>query len=773
MKKSQALVHKLRKSSSSGWTWKQDISRRIYESKYGLRGEGIEQAFAEIASVISAPERNRRKRETVATEFHDLMMHNRFIPAGRILANARIHSSVRNFSNCFTIPITDSLDDIYDAVKNDALISKSGGGVGMDISSLRPKGAPLASGGASSGAVSFLFVFDASGKIIQTGGGRRSARIALMDVSHPDIEEFITVKQGDRNKALTGFNISVKITDRFLEAVRKDADWDLTFKGRVYKTIRAADLFEKLMKNAYEHNEPGVLFSDTVERFNNGHAMGLRMNCVNPCGELVMPSEFSLCCLGHVMLPSYVRNPFSDKADFDFAAMERDIPWMVRFLDNVLDSQTYPLPQIRRTSLDWRRIGLGFTGLADSFAMLGLTYGSAPSRYLAERIGRSLRDSSYSASVGLAKEKGRFPKCDRPKLLKSHFIATLPKHLRHEIAKNGLRNIGLNTVAPTGTTSLSVGNNCSSGIEPIISLEYKRKVRTGEGDATTTETVYNRAWLLYRESPHYEDGVIPDIFKATVESGTIGVLDEIGLQAGIQKYVDHSISKTINLPEGTSYDQYRKLFLTAWEKGLKGFTSFNKSGSMAGIFETGKKQEIPDSERLAPRRPKELACDIHEVVSGGRNFLVLIGLHEGRPYEVFAADNTKKRIDTGHHKKGVIVKTSKRKYDLIVESASGNGEKTVIEDITATFTNSDYNTLTRFLSMSLRHRVPLQFVADQLTKDAHFVSFERGVSRVLKKYIAEGEKALGGKECPQCKSKKLVYREGCLTCAECHYSKCG
>lgn len=762
MRHTQALVHDLLKSSPR-WTWLQEVSRKVWESKYGLRGESVEEAFADIAVVIASAEKNRKGRENAARAFHDLLITNRFIPAGRILANARLDSKVRNFSNCFTIPVRDSLEEIYDAVKNDAIISKAGGGVGIDISPLRPKGAPLSTGGVSSGAVSFLFVFDASGKIIQTGGGRRSARIALMDISHPDIEEFIKVKQGDRNKALTGFNISVKIPDRFLHAVRRDGDWDLTFNGKVYRTVRAAELFETLMRHAYEHNEPGVLFSDTVERFNNGHHLGLRLDAVNPCGELVMPSEYSLCCLGHVMLPSYVRHPFTDKADFDFAALERDIPWMVRFLDNVLDVQSYPLPEIRRTSMRWRRVGLGFTGLADTFAMLGLVYASPPSRYLAGRIAKTLRDASYAASVRLARDKGRFPACDRPLLMKSRFIATLPKDLRRDISRHGLRNIGLNTVAPTGTTSLSIGNNCSSGIEPIVSLQYQRRIRTGEGDTTRTETVYNRAWLLFRSSPAFREDDIPPAFRATVEAGTIPILDEIDLQAAVQKYIDHSISKTINLPKGTTYEEYRKLFFHAWEKGLKGFTSFNSEGSMKGIFETS--PETP-AERFAPKRPVELACDIHEVTSHGRRFLVLVGLLDGRPYEVFAADNTDGNLAVGQARHGTIVKRKKKTYNLVIDG------RTVIADIVHAFGDTEYGTLTRLISMSLRHRVPLQFVVDQLSKDSHFVSFERGLARVLKSYIADGERPLASKTCPACGSPNLVYREGCLTCASCGNSKC-
>lgn len=765
MKRLLYLSNMLQKRTDKKWEWLQDISKKIYETKYGFRNEPIEQAFAEISAIISSAEKSLKKQEEIANKFYDLLMSNKFIPAGRILANCRINSKIRNFSNCFTIPINDSLEDIYDAIKNDALISKAGGGVGIDISKLRPKGAPLSTGGISSGAVSFLFVFDASGKVIQTGGGRRSARIALMDISHPDIEEFIQVKEGDKNKALTGFNISVKISDNFLNAVKKDSDWDLVFNGKVYKTVKARELFEKLIRHSFEHNEPGVFFSDTVERYNNGHFFNLYMDSVNPCGELVMPSNFSLCCLGHVMLPNYVRNPFTDKAYFDFKELEKDIPLMIRFLDNVLDVQSYPLPQIKKMSMDWRRIGLGFTGLADTFAMLGLNYGSIASSYFAERISKTLRDTSYRASLELAYEKGAFPACNKEKLSKSRFIATLPKDLREEIRKKGLRNIGLNTVAPTGTTSLSIGNNCSSGIEPIISLEYKRKIRTNNPDEYITETVFNRAWLLYQryKGKKSTEIDIPTFFNSTVEKGKISIFDELNLQAKVQKYIDHSISKTYNLPSGTTLDEYRKIFFMAWEKGLKGFTSFNKEGSMAGIFET-KKDQPP--KRFAPKRPKELECDIHEVSSQNRNILVLVGLYENRPYEIFAADNTDRRIDVGTYKKGIIVKTAKRRYDLVV-----NG-KTIIEDIPATVKDSTYSTLTRFLSMSLRHNVPLQFIIDQLSKDSNFVSFEKGLARVLKKYIKEGESDLSGRRCPKCNSSKLVFREGCLTCTECNYSKC-
>ena len=752
---------------SDKWTWLQPASEEIFSKKYKFHRENIEQVFDDVATVISEPEK-KEKRKEIKDAFYEMMINGRFLPAGRILANAWPGSKIKNYINCYTIGIQDDMDAIYDALKEDAKISKVGGGVGFDVSPLRPKGSPLSVGGEASGPISFLRIFDASAKIIMTGGARRAAHIALLDVSHPDIEDFITCKQGDKNRALTQFNISVKITDKFMKAVDSDSDWDLVFEGQVYKTVKAKYLYDLMVKNAYEHNEPGMFNLDAVNRYNNGWWLYEIHEC-NPCGEISMP-KYNVCCLASHNLAAYVEKPFTPEASFNFAKYSRDIYWGIRFLDNVLDASEYPLKKIYEQVHNLRRVGLGFTGLADMFAMMQIKYGSEDSKKLSDKIGRTLRDASYEASAMLAQEKGAFPSCDKEKLLQAKFIKQLPKEIRERIEHFGLRNIALNAVAPTGTISFSIGQNCSSGIEPIFSLEYKRRIRTkNDPDEYTEQDVFDYAWGVWRSAN--PDKEKPTYFVTTTD---VTPIDSIDIQAIFQKYVDHSISKTLNLPPSTTFEQYKDLYQYAYKSGLKGFTTFNPEGSMKGILEYNEpviNGNNGDSEyikrRFAPKRPDELECDIHEVTVKGKKYIVLVGKMKGSLYEIFVDDDSNGAIDVGKHKQGVIKKMTRGRYDLVARNGS---DTVIVENLSKNF-GGTYGSLARLVSMSLRHGTPLQFVVEQLTKSKEFVGFERSVSRVLKKYIKDGEKVMTGDLCPDCGSE-LEFREGCVACSQCLWSKC-
>lgn len=745
----------------SKWEWKQSISREIFEAKYCLRNEkSPEEVFRLIAEETSSVEREQQKWSDA---FFGELASGRLIPAGRILANARPDSPMKNYNNCFTIDIEDSMEGIYESLKEDAAISKMGGGVGFDISKLRPKGAPLSSGSCSSGVISFLRIFDQSAKTIMTGGQRRSAHIALLDISHPEIEEFITVKKGDKNKELTQFNISVKVTDDFIEAVRNDSDWDLVFGGKIYKTVKAGYLYDLLAKNAYNHNEPGIFYTDTVEKYNNGY-WAFKMDRVNPCGELVMP-PYSLCCLSAINLTGFVNNPFSDEAAFDFAAFAETVGIGVRFLDNILDVTAYPLEKIEKFSKKWRRIGLGITGLGDMFTMLGIKYGSDESKELSEEIAMTLRNESYRASAGIAAEKGPFPSFDTDKYLNAEFIKGLPENIRTAIKENGIRNVQMNTIAPTGTTSLSVGQNCSSGIEPIFALSYNRTIRTGKDDETVTEEVSDFAYNLYRELTGRNE--VPDYFVTTLD---IDPYDSIDVQAAFQKYIDHSISKTLNLPDNTSFDDYKNLFMYAYDKGLKGFTTFNPNGSMKGILEyQNRDEEEPIHTHHAPTRPRELPCDIHRVRAGRESIIVIAGKMKNSLYEIFVIDDPESKIDIETESRTVVRKEDSGRYDLVFINGV---EEVRLKDFTNQF-SSPNSSLARFISMALRHGTPLQFVVNQLQKDTNFTDFERSVARVLKKYIKDGEEVITSDgECPEC-TQRLTYTDGCITCFNCGYSRCG
>ena len=746
------------------FAFKQPLCEEIFRRKYMLHGEeSAEEVFRGVAREVASAETESLRTE-VEECFYQEIHSGRLIPAGRILANARPDSPMKNYNNCFTIDVEDSLEDIYDSLKEDAIISKMGGGVGFDISKLRPKGDSLSRGGESSGVISFLRIFDQSAKTIMTGGQRRSAHIALLDISHPDIEEFIEVKQGDANKELTQFNISVKITDEFMEAVEYDEEFKLHFDGRVYKTVRARKLYDKLAHHAFVHNEPGIFNVDTVERFNNGY-WAFAMDRTNPCGELVMPS-YSLCCLAAMKLSEFVTEPFSSNSSFDYDAFAKSVKVGIRLLDNVLDVTAYPLDRIETFSKQWRRIGLGFTALGTALTMLGIAYGSEESIEFASKMSTALRDASYRASSELAAEKGVFPAFDAPSILAANFIRSLPEDIRILIERQGLRNIQMNTVAPTGTTSLSVGQNCSSGIEPAFALQYERNIRVGRNNEIATETIYDAAWLTWKEKKG-DDQVAPPWM---VTSADIDPYRSIDLQAAIQQNIDHSISKTLNLPPRTTFDQYKELFFYAYKKGLKGFTTFNPEGSMKGVLERSEKSvDKSISRNSAPPRPHELPCEIHPVKVRGKQYIVITGNLNGSPYEIFWIDvPDDEEVIINGYSRGVVRKVKKGRYDLVMRDKN---PRLVLEDFTKVY-NTPNASLARFVSMALRHGTPLQFIIRQLQEDSHFTDFERVVGRVLKKYIRDGEEIITGNwRCPECETG-LIFREGCATCPACGWSKC-
>ncbi len=486
---------------------------------------------------------------------------------------------------------------------------------------------------------------------------------------------------------------------------------------------------------------------------------------------------YSLCCLSAINLTKFVVNPFTPSAYFDWEVYEETIRIGIRFLDNILDATEYPLQKIKDMSKQWRRIGLGFTGLADAWVMLGIVYGSQESKESSHKIGMALRNISYRTSVNLAREKGPFPACKKKLLAEATFIKQLPISIQKDIKRYGLRNIAMNTIAPTGTTSFSIGQNCSSGIEPIFSLQYDRNIRTGHGDETKKETVYDYAWLKYLELAEKDSSLDVNAPESFVTTFDIDVYDAIDTQAIFQRYIDHSISKTLNLPSGTTYETYNKLFKYAYDNGLKGFTTFNPEGSMKGILEATDKREVEVTDDVgtlknSTKRPKELICDIHEVTYKKEKYLLLVGLKDGLPYEIFVTKNINEEFNMEKHKEGKIIK-GKGKYSLVIT----NGEDSIcIDDIVVDFEEHDeteaFGSLSRFISMAIRHKVPLQFVVEQLNKDKKFMGFERTVSRVLKKYITEGEVVKTSKVCPECGNNDLHYQEGCLACGDCGWSLC-
>jgi ribonucleoside-diphosphate reductase alpha chain len=464
-------------------------------------------------------------------------------------------------------------------LKEAALTMQQGGGIGYDFSTIRPKGAPVAGVAAdASGPLSFMDVWDAMCRTIMSAGSRRGAMMATMRCDHPDIESFITAKQDAAR--LRMFNLSVLVTDAFMESVNADGSWDLVFGGKVYRTVQARDLWNRIMRATYDYAEPGVIFIDRINAANNLHYCET-IAATNPCGEQPLP-PYGACLLGSVNLARLVSNPFTEEARLDRDALDDLVRTAVRMMDNVIDTSGFPLPQQAEEARTKRRIGLGVTGLADALLMLGLRYGAMDAVSQTETWMKEIARSAYLASIDLAREKGAFALFDAEKFLASGTMQHMDHDVREAIRVHGIRNALLTSIAPTGTISLYAGN-VSSGIEPVFAYSYRRKVLQPDG-SRTEEEVEDYAVQLWRELNG--DAVLPEYF---VNAQTLEPLDHVRMQAAAQKWVDSSISKTINVPESISFEAFKDVYLAAWDQGCKGCTTYRPNevtGSVLAVSET-------------------------------------------------------------------------------------------------------------------------------------------------------------------------------------------
>lgn len=570
-----------------------DISARIWDAKYryrddrGVQDLTIEDTWHRIAGALAQVE--GANREAWEQRFYSILEGFRFLPGGRIQAGAGTSHRVTLF-NCFVMgTIEDSLDGIFDALKEGALTMQQGGGVGYDFSTLRPKGEPARRVGVvASGPVSFMHIWDSMCATILSTGARRGAMMATLRCDHPDVELFIEAKR--EPGVLRHFNLSVLVTDEFMDAVRHDAEWPLVFpvgegedvKGetvtrrwsggstarrcRVVRRTRARDLWDKIMRSTYDYAEPGVIFIDRINRLNNLWYCE-SISATNPCGEIPLP-PYGACNLGSINLTQFVRVPFSPAAALDMDGIGETAAIATRFLDNVYQVSRFPLERQAQTARSSRRIGLGLTGLADTLAMLGISYGSPESFRLAGEIMRHICHSAYRTSIVVAREKGAFPAFQAEPYLSGEFVRTLPQDILGGIRQYGIRNSHLTAIAPTGTISL-LGNNVSSGLEPIYELHFMRRIREADGGASIVR-VTDYAYRLFRQL-YGEDKPLPPVFVRATE---IQPPMHLEMQAALQAYVDNSISKTINVPGGYEYDEFRSLYETAYKKGLKGCTTF-------------------------------------------------------------------------------------------------------------------------------------------------------------------------------------------------------
>jgi len=538
----------------------------IAESRYYQNGEDWKGLCERVSQAVCANE-DLETRQSKQLMIFSYLFNKQFVPAGRILRNAG--KTKRNMLNCFVIPISDSIESIATCIKDSLITWSSGGGVGVNFSTLRPVGAEIhGKGGQSSGLVSFMQAMDAVAETIECGGARRSATIAIIDISHPEVEEFIDCKL--KHGKLRNFNISVAINNQFLEAVERDGDWELKFGLKVYKTVRAKELWERILNNIVKSAEPGILNYSKLTKDNSYYFNPII--ATNPCGELPLPA-YGSCDLGSLVLPKFVTG-----GDTDWDLMKDVIHHGVRFLDNVIDLTTFPIPQMRDVAEQGRRIGLGVMGLADYLFQKQLRYGSPEAVEQIEKLFAFIRDEAYRASVELAKEKGPFPKFNPVDYGKASFVRKLPAGLRRDIKKYGIRNVALLTCPPTGTTSMLAG--ASSGIEPLFSKAYTRKDRIGERQIV--HPMYEK-FLKSGES-------VPEWF---VDAHDLTPEQHFETQAVIQKYLDGAISKTINLPAGTTVEQIGG-WMQEYAYDLKGVTMYVDRSRPEQVLYSMTKQEIKD-----------------------------------------------------------------------------------------------------------------------------------------------------------------------------------
>lgn len=600
----------------------QPISHDVLAEKYLKEGEtSVEDLYRRVARALASVEKEELRAEWERKFLDNL--HAGAIGAGRIMSAAGTDIQA-TLINCFVQPVGDCIQGvgdegypgIYEALREAAETMRRGGGVGYDFSRIRPKGAEVrGTHSMASGPCSYMNVFDQSCSTVESAGARRGAQMGVLRIDHPDVLEFITAKRtlGRWNN----FNVSVAVPDAFMEALEADQPWELVHRAKpgrklieegayqrsdglwVYRTVSARELWDTIMKSAYDFAEPGILFLDHINQDNNlRYCEGI--SATNPCGEQPLP-PYGCCDLGPIILTRFVRNPFGfgGLPTFDFEAFEQVVATQVRALDNVLDLTFWPLEQQRAEAMAKRRIGVGFTGLGNTLTMLCLRYDREEGRAMAARIAECMRNAAYRASVELAKEKGPFPKFDANGYLQpGTFASRLPKDIQTAIRKHGIRNSHLLSIAPTGTVSLAFADNASNGIEPAFSWTYRRKKREADG-STSEYVVEDHAWRLYRQLGGDVEH-LPEYFVSALEM-TAG--EHIAMMEAVQPYVDTSISKTVNVPADYPYEDFKNLYLHAWRGHLKGLATYRPNPILGAVLDAGTTEAKPAAAPAAPSAP--------------------------------------------------------------------------------------------------------------------------------------------------------------------------
>lgn len=730
------------------------LAGEIWASKYRLQGSDgtaeatIEETWARVARALAQVEPKAGRRAAEA-RFFKALQDFRFIPAGRILAGAGAGRNVTLF-NCFVMgEIPDDLPGIFTHLREAAVTMQRGGGVGMDFSSIRPKGWPVRGVGAdASGPLSFMDVWDAMCRTIMSAGQRRGAMMGCLRVEHPDIEDFIDAKRDPAR--FRNFNLSVLVSDAFMTALETGGPWPLTFGGEVARVVQARDLWDRLMRATYDAAEPGVIFIDRVNARNN-LAYCETILASNPCGEQMLP-PYGACLLGSINLARLVQSPFEAGAHIPEAVLAELTHTAVRMLDNVIDISRFPLEAQAKEARAKRRLGLGVTGLADALIFCGVPYGGDAAISLTRQWLGVIKREAYRASADLARERGAFPLYD-PVILDRPNLQALDADLREQIRAHGLRNGCLTSIAPTGTTSLLAGN-VSSGIEPVFAFAYHRRVLQPDG-STREEPVEDYALATWKR---LKGGAAPpdDLF---VTAQTLTPVDHVRMQAAAQDEVDSSISKTVNCPPDISFEDFSAVYLEGYRAGCKGMTTYRPNavtGSVLTVSTPPVPPIVPSEPQLSPR-PEALAGATYKIAWPESAHAVYVTIND---------------VEEGG---------ARRPFEIFVNSKN-------MEHYAWTLG------LTRMISAVFRRGGDVSFVPEELKavfdprggawlEGRYVPSLLAAIGGVIERHLARDASASpprplaprpfqGLAACPRCGGFDLIRKEGCDTCLACGYSKC-
>ncbi len=763
-----------------------EISRQIWDMKYRFKAAAggdaeVADSWTRVAFALAQAE-PVESRMSHARDFAYALAGHKFLPAGRILAGAGTGRSVTLF-NCFVMgTIEDSMDGIFSALREAALTLQQGGGIGYDFSTLRPKGALVKGVGAdASGPVSFMDVWDAMCRTIMSAGARRGAMMATLSVSHPDIEEFIDAKK--TKSRLSNFNLSVLVSDAFIEAVTADGDWTLMFGGKEYRTVKARALWDRIMRSTYETAEPGVIFIDRINHQNN-LSYCETIAATNPCGEQPLP-PYGACLLGSINLAKLVRKPFEDGAELDIDELSRLTAIAVRMLDNTIDVSRFPLEAQRQEAFAKRRIGLGVTGLADALIFCGAKYGSHESIALIQNWLSAMSHAAYRASAELAREKGAFPLFDRDAYLARPHIKALPADIREAIAQHGVRNALLTSIAPTGTISL-FADNVSSGIEPVFALSYSRKVLQPDG-GKREEMVEDYAVRQFR-ARFGNAAALPDYF---VTAQTISPADHLAVQAAAQPFIDSAISKTINVPREMSFPAFEDIYRDAYNQGCKGCTTYRPNdvtGAVLSAFEEPR-NAVPAEAALAATDEPELP--LPQPAPREKSGVVYMTKPLDRPEALLGRTYKIKWLESDHA------------FYITINDIEKDGRRRPFEVFINSKNMEAYAwalALTRMISAVFRRGGDVSFVVDELKAifdprggqwmgGRYVPSLLAAIGEVIERHMIEigfmGQRVPAqaattvpregapAHYCPRCGEASFVHVEGCDSCLSCGYSKCG